>query len=142
MTEHTQFRAVLRGYDPAQVDQVVAELTAAAEAARQEAAGLSVQASKLEAGHAELRSQLDARDAQLTKLREASRTAAAPSFAGLGDRVGQILTLADEEAAALRAASAAEAAELKASTESAAAAIRSDADRYAEDVRTKADADA
>ena len=77
MTEHTQFRAVLRGYDPAQVDQVVAELTAAAEAARQEAAGLSVQASKLEAGHAELRSQLDARDAQLTKLREASRTAAA-----------------------------------------------------------------
>ena len=42
MTDHTQFRAVLRGYDPAQVDQVVAELTAAAEAARQEAATYSV----------------------------------------------------------------------------------------------------
>ena len=105
MTDHTQFRAVLRGYDPAQVDQVVAELTAAAEAARQEAATVSVQASKLEAGHADLRTQLEAREAQLTKLRESNRTAAAPSFAGLGDRVGQILTLADEEAASLRTVS-------------------------------------
>ena len=141
MTDHTQFRAVLRGYDPAQVDQVVAELTAAAEAARQEAATVSVQASKLEAGHADLRTQLEAREAQLTKLRESNRTAAAPSFAGLGDRVGQILTLADEEAASLRTTAAAEIAALRTSSENAAAASRADADRYAEDVRTKADAE-
>lgn len=142
MTDHTQFRAVLRGYDPAQVDQVVAELTAAAEAARQEAATYSVNASKLEAGHGDLRAQLEAKEAQLVKLREATKTAAAPSFAGLGDRVGQILTLADEEAAHLRATAATEATEVRASAEAAAASVRADADRYAEDVRTRADAEA
>ncbi len=142
MTDHTQFRAVLRGYDPAQVDQVVAELTAAAEAARQEAATVSVHASKLEASHGDLRAQLEAKDTQLSKLREASRAAVAPSFAGLGDRVGQILTLADEEAAQLRATAATEAAEVRTAADSAAASVRAAADRYAEDVRTRAEAEA
>lgn len=141
MTDHTQFRAVLRGYDPAQVDQVVAELTAAAEAARQEAATYSVQASKLEAGHGELRAELVAKESALAKLAEANRTAAAPSFAGLGDRVGQILTLADEESKQLRASAAAETAALRAKAEAEALDTREAADRYAEDVRSKADAE-
>ncbi len=146
MTESNQFRTVLRGYDPAQVDHTIAQLAAATEAARQEAAQHAVAVSKLESSHAELRGALEARDGQLAALtreyEQAQRKAAAPTFADLGERIGHILTLADEEATQIRAAASEHADGLRLGAEQASVAAKTDADRYAEDVRTRADAEA
>lgn len=81
------FRTVMRGYDPAEVDQRLAELTAAAETAARQVA------------------ELTGRVEELTSCEAAARQAAVatsqgdrPDFSELGVRIGQILTLAHEEA--------------------------------------------
>ncbi|HOF63209.1 MAG TPA: hypothetical protein PLL54_02805 [Dermatophilaceae bacterium] len=141
MTDAPAFRSVLRGYEPTQVDQVFQELRAAVDAARQEAAERTVEVSKLTSVHEELRQHLAARDSEIASLHEAQRRAAAPTFADLGQRIGAILGLADEEATDLRATAERHAAQSRKSAEEAAVATRSEADRYAVDVRSKADAE-
>ena len=94
---NAQFRSVLRGYDTAQVDQHVNDLTQAAAAARREAGDLSIQVSKLEAAQRQLRSDLEAQAAKARALEEEQKKAAAPTYADLGQRIGSMLKLADEE---------------------------------------------
>src|SRR5262245_38358185 len=84
--EH-QFRVVLRGYDPADVDRVVTELSS-----RTTAAGQAAQ---------KLHERLQHAEAAADAASEA--TPAQPAtFGHLGERVGQILELADQEATELR----------------------------------------
>ena len=142
MTDTSQFRTVLRGYDPAQVEHTVRELHAAAEAARQEAAELSVHVTKLESAHVQLREVVDARDAEIATMAQAARSAAAPSFADLGDRIGSMLTLADEEAAQIRAKAQEDSDAAKSAASEVCAALTNEAQRYAADTRSKAEADA
>jgi DivIVA domain-containing protein len=138
----THFRSVLRGYDPAQVDQHVHDLARAAAAARQEAAERTIEVSKLEASHGQLRNEVE-RHAQLTRAFEEERKkAATPTYATLGDRIGSILTLADEEAHELRARAQADSADHHALADESAAATRRDADHYAAEMRSAADAEA
>ena len=122
--EH-QFRVVLRGYDPADVDRVLADLDTRATAAERETTAL--------------RGQLE--EAQVS--REASPAEAAPvapaTFEHLGARVAQILGLAEEEAAELRDAARAELEALRKDAEQAAVAVRDEADRYADQRRRDAD---
>ena len=65
-----------------------------------------------------------------------------PTFADLGDRIGSMLGLADEEATSIRAAAAAEVEQARHAADEAAALVRAEADRYAEEVRSRADVDA
>jgi cell division septum initiation protein DivIVA len=142
MTEPTAFRTVLRGYEPTQVDHTVAELMTSVEAARSEAAARTVEVSKLQAALAALQKTAAEHAAKVAALEESQRTTAPPSYADLGDRIGSILTLADEEAAALRASAAAAAAEHREQATKEALATRATVDRYADEVRSKATAEA
>jgi DivIVA domain-containing protein len=118
--EH-QFRVVMRGYDPADVDRTVAELETRLAAA--------------EKGVSDLRSKLASNQAPATAVGPAS-------FEHLGARVAQILSLADEEAADLREQVRAEVETHRKETEQGALAIRDKADQYAEQRVRDADAEA
>jgi len=142
MSETPSFRNVLRGYDPAQVDQWREQHGQALEEARREAAERTVEVTELKSAltraqdeHGRTRKALDA-------AQEQQRQASAPTFAGLGERIGNILTLADEEAREIRRNAEADAQTLAGTSRLAAEQARVDADRYAENVRTKAEAEA
>ena len=139
---NAQFRSVLRGYDTAQVDQHVNDLTQAAAAARREAGDLSIQVTKLEAAQQQLRSDLDAQGAKARALEEEQKKAAAPTYADLGQRIGSMLQLADEEGNELRVRAQADAEAHHALADESARGTRESADVYAKETRSAADADA
>lgn len=116
----TAFSVTRRGYDPTEVDRTVQELTTRA---------------------AEARRRVDELEAQVQELAESrDQGAAAPvSFAHLGERVGQILTLAEQEARELRERTRADAEAGQKDAEAAAQSERDDADRYADMRRSEAD---
>jgi cell division septum initiation protein DivIVA len=127
MTESTpQFRVARRGYEPAEVDRAVARLTTEAEEARQRAAAL------------------ESRLHELEQQREGGEGVAVEtaSFAHLGERVGQILALADEEAGELRERARHEIAGTREEAEAAGRAVREEADHYATQRRSEADTEA
>lgn len=125
MTESTHtYRTVMRGYDPAAVDQHVAELSAALVSAQQHAAVMAQRADALEAAAVEPVVQ------------------SAPTFADLGERVGRILSLADEEAAHIRSSAATDSEKQAAATKAATLEARADADKYANEVRTSTEREA
>ena len=138
---NAHFRSVLRGYDPAQVDQLVHELSQAAAAAQQEAGERTIQVSKLEAATGQLKSEIERHVEQFRALEEAQTKAAAPTYAGLGERIGSILALADKEAAEMRTQAQADAANHHALADESARATRQSADDYAAETRSAVDAD-
>jgi len=139
---NAQFRSVLRGYDTAQVDQHVNDLTQAAAAARREAGDLSIQVTKLEAAQQQLRSDLEAQAAKARALEEEQKKAAAPTYADLGQRIGSMLQLADEEGNELRVRAQADAETHHTLADESARGTRESADVYAKETRSAADADA
>jgi DivIVA domain-containing protein len=139
---NAQFRSVLRGYDTAQVDQHVNDLTQAAAAARREAGDLSIQVTKLEAAQQQLRSDLEGQAAKARALEEEQKKAAAPTYADLGQRIGSMLQLADEEGNELRVRAQADAEAHHALADESARGTRESADVYAKETRSAADADA
>jgi len=133
------FRSVLRGYDPAQVDQHVHELAQAATVAQQEAAERTIEVSKLEAAHAQLQGELERQAQRARDVAEAQLKAAAPTYAGLGERIGSILTLADKEADEMRTRAQADAGHHHALADESALATRQKADDYATETRSTVD---
>ncbi|MEP7036625.1 MAG: DivIVA domain-containing protein [Actinomycetota bacterium] len=138
---NAQFRSVLRGYDTAQVDQHVNDLTQAAAAARREAGDLSIQVSKLEAAQLQLNSDLQAQREKARGLEEEQKKAAPPTYTDLGQRIGAMLKLADEEGNELRTAAKADAEAHHALADESARATREGADTYAKETRSAADAE-
>ncbi len=122
--EH-QFRVVMRGYEPAEVDRTVAELEA--------------RIATTEQGVADLRARLQAAEA---KAEQGASTAQPATFEHLGARVGQILGLADAEANELRDQVRAEVETHRKESEQATLLIRDEADQYADQRRRDADAEA
>jgi cell division septum initiation protein DivIVA len=128
MTDPTEnFRVVLRGYDPAQVDRRISDLQTVADKAR---------------------GQLDQLNARVRELEEeqsrgADGESAAPtspaSFTHLGERVGQILSLADDEADEIRRRAHAELDAERKEVSETSGRIRGEADRYAEGRHRDAD---
>jgi cell division septum initiation protein DivIVA len=139
---NTQFRSVLRGYDTAQVDQRVHDLTQAAEAAQREAGELSIQVSKLEAAQRQLRSDIEGHVARTHALEEAQKRVTAPTYIDLGQRIGSILMLADEEGNELRTRAQADAETHLALADESARGTRESADGYAMETRNATDAEA
>ena len=86
----TPFRTVLRGYEPAQVDQHVRELTTSLTALQQ-------QSEQLQRHVQELQSRTDAAESAVITAQEDNKDRA-PTFTEFGERVAKILSLADDEA--------------------------------------------
>jgi DivIVA domain-containing protein len=124
MTEQSQqFRTVLRGYEPAQVDRRLQELAQAAQEARARADQLAERVRGLEAAPGE-------------------GTAAPASYDHLGARVAQILSLAEDEARELVDRGQAAVEQQRADVVDEMARQRSEADRYADQRRSEADTEA
>lgn len=136
---HVQFRSVLRGYDPAQVDQHMSELAQAAASVWQEASERTVQVNELRAANGELQSEVERQAERIRTLEQAQEEVAAPTYAGLGERIGSILTLVDKEAHEVRTRAYADAANHQALADESALATRQDADEYASETRSAAD---
>ena len=134
-----EFPTVFRGYDPVQVDQHVAALQQAADAARQEAAASSVELTKLRQSHDALGQEVEQQRRSLGELEQQARKVSSPTFADLGERIGSMLGLADEEAASIRSTAAAEVEQARHAADEDAALVRAEADRYADEVRSRAD---
>ncbi|HET7194188.1 MAG TPA: DivIVA domain-containing protein [Nocardioides sp.] len=117
-----EFRVVLRGYEPAEVDRVVAALVARAEEAEERVSAL---------------------EARVAEAASASATPAEPpSYEHLGERVGQILALAEHEALEMRDRAAAETEGIRKLAEQAATDVRDAADQYADQRKRDADTEA
>jgi cell division septum initiation protein DivIVA len=130
MTENAPtFRTTMRGYDPAAVDYRIAELTAALNDAHQHSTELADRVRQLTAL---------AEDAHL----QAEQEPRPVTFADFGERVGEILILAEEEATEIRSTAAAEVDRKLAEIESSTVKLRVDADRYASEVRAAAEREA
>ena len=101
MSQTPAFRTVLRGYEPAQVDQRFAELIAEVRARREDVTRLSREMEQLrralESAHQRQQQEADAAPIQ-AEVEPMSNA----SFASLGERIAQILGLAEEEATDVR----------------------------------------
>lgn len=127
MSSTPAFRTVLRGYEPAQVDQRTAELIAEVRGRRDEALRLRQEVELL-------RDELVGRPDPEVPVPEPQ--APPPSaFHELGVRVGRILTLAEEEADELVARARHDSSVVRAQAEAGARARRAEADRYDATVR-------
>ena len=95
------FRTVMRGYNPNEVDRSLTDLRKALDQARAEAADGSVAVTKLNSQVAQLGEQANSYRARIASLEQEQKEAAAPSFTDLGARIGKMLKLAEDEAAAV-----------------------------------------
>jgi cell division septum initiation protein DivIVA len=123
----TSFRVVLRGYETTEVDQAVARLTDQTTAAQQQVLEMTARVRELEAAQTYAAEQAEAEQAK------------PPSFGDFGARIGQILSLAEEEAAEIRASAKSDFEDRQREAEQAAQRVRTDADEYAD--RRRADGD-
>src|SRR6476469_565715 len=101
MSDTPQFRTVLRGYEPAEVDATFRDLREQLARAREvanQAASAQARAAELAGRVRVLEAQAEAKAAEPPVEVETE-----PTFERLGARIAQILGLADEEASELRA---------------------------------------
>ena len=136
------FRTVLRGYEPAQVDAEVETLQQALDTGRYELGEITVLYKEAQQQVADLKARVIEITTRAEEAARAKSLASRPTFADLGDRVGQILTLAEAEAADLLRAAGDDATKLIEDATRRAQAVAADADRYAVETRSSADADA
>ena len=130
----TPFRTVLRGYEPAQVDQHIRELTTSLTALQQ-------QSEQLQRHVQELQSRTDAAEAAVISAQEDSKDRA-PTFTEFGERVAKILSLADDEARDLVTRARTDAEAIVADGEAHAKKVRKEAEQYSLDWKSEVDAEA
>lgn len=123
------YKTVRHGYDPAEVDRHLSELSAAAIAANERADSLARKVQDL--------------TTQAASAQAASKVRPAPpeepTFHDFGKRIGRILAMAEEEAEEMRGAAVSEVHRKIAEAEEQATAIRTDTDQYAQKTRGAAD---
>ena len=142
MTQQQGFRTVLRGYDPSEVDRRIEDLRQALEQARTEAADRTVEVAQLQASPERLGDDVRSHKVRLAELEEEAKKVGSPTFEGLGERIGSMLALADEEATFLRQSADEDALRLRDMAKNEADEVRLAAERYAADTRSAAEADA
>lgn len=133
-----EFRTVMRGYEPSEVDRTLAQLQNRAEELRVLSESQRKSVEEATAQNKRLRDEVDAavKQAQLDRLRVQELEAelekeSQPSAAAVTERAAKILRLAEDEASELRA-------QAKADGES----VMADADEYAAQVRQTAETEA
>ncbi|MFV0429410.1 MAG: hypothetical protein ACK5KO_08295 [Arachnia sp.] len=136
------FRTVLRGYEPADVDSQFRSLQQSLERSQAEVEQLGSQLADARGQNDEATQQLTQANRRLEEAAAAKNTVKRITFADLGERIGSILTLAEEEADDIRRNATKEAnLRLEQSTAKANQLV-AEADRYAVETRSRANADA
>ena len=141
-TQSAAFRTVMRGYDTSQVDRAVADLRRTLDAARAESAERGVQVAKLQAMLDDLAGRVASYQDRVQDLEDERKHTPPPSFAELGERIGSMLALAQQEAEEMRDRARSEADTVLTESRDAAARHADGAHRQAADVTSKAQADA
>ena len=141
MSEESQFRTVLRGFDPEQVKSAMDEMHTSVVTARRLAADRTIELTRMQDHLNQVQRRLDEATARIAEL-EKQAPQSAPSAGDVGARIGSILALANEEAEELRAAGRDQAQRTLAVAAASAVAARSEAERHADQVRLTARGDA
>ena len=141
MSEESQFRTVLRGFDPEQVKSAMDEMHTSVVTARRLAADRTIEVTRMQDHLNQVQRRLDEATARIAELEKQSPQSA-PSAGDVGARIGSILALANEEAEELRAAGRDQAQRTLAEADASARAARSEAERHADEVRLTARGDA
>jgi len=141
MSEESQFRTVLRGFDPEQVKSAMDEMHTSVVTARRLAADRTIELTRMQDHLNQVQRRLDEATARIAELEKQSPQSA-PSAGDVGARIGSILALANEEAEELRAAGRDQAQRTLAEADASAVAARSEAERHADQVRLTARGDA
>ena len=141
MSEESQFRTVLRGFDPEQVKSAMDEMHTSVVTARRLAADRTIEVTRMQDHLNQVQRRLDEATARIAEL-EQQAPQSAPSAGDVGARIGSILALANEEAEELRAAGRDQAQRTLAEADASAMAARSEAERHADQVRLTARGDA
>ena len=141
MSEESQFRTVLRGFDPEQVKAAMDEMQTSVVTARRLAADRTIELTRMQDHLNQVQRRLDEATARIAELEKQSPQSA-PSAGDVGARIGSILALANEEAEELRAAGRDQAQRTLAEADASARAARSEAERHADQVRLTARGDA
>ena len=141
MSEESQFRTVLRGFDPEQVKSAMDEMHTSVVTARRLAADRTIEVTRMQDHLNQVQRRLDEATARIAELEKQSPQSA-PSAGDVGARIGSILALANEEAEELRAAGRDQAQRTLAEADASAMAARSEAERHADQVRLTARGDA
>jgi len=139
--QNPAFRTVMRGYEPAEVDRVLAEMRKSLDQTRAESGDSSVAVTKLRSQVAQLEEQANSYRLRLAAMEQDHKESSVPTYADLGARIGKMLKLAEDEATELVAKAKAAAEKLVSDAQAAAGATTTAADRYAADVISKTDAD-
>ena len=139
MIDRPNFAFARRGYAAEEVDDFLEAQNRTLQAAKKDASERSVELTKLNAALADLRGQLGQQSRVMAELKRASTPVPSQTFVEIGERVGQILTLADTEATDMvaRATEAAEA--IRAQASSAAEEQHAAAAAYAQESHQRAD---
>jgi cell division septum initiation protein DivIVA len=142
MTDQAQFRTAFRGYEPADVDSTIAHLRKAVENGNAELGRVTVEAENARTRASESQTAHRAAAQRIAELEGQLATVGRPTYEELGQTVGRILTLAEQEAKDLRSKAKADAAALLASATAQAEAVRDKAGREASERLSSANADA
>lgn len=135
MNVQPQFRTVVRGFDPEQVTSAVKDMYTALTIARRAAADRVLELASAQAELERLRSELDATQSQLAELQA---SASSHAYGDVGERIGTILRLAEEESAQLRQSSADEARLVRETADEDAMRMRSAAQASADEIVQRA----
>lgn len=145
----TPFRLVRKGYEPNQVEERLGELRSAVDrlqtelkTAQDDTARQTVENTKQRQQIVDLVGRIDMLEQTLAEARAEYDEGIPPTFSALGERIGQMLTLAQEEAEGLRANARSEAERLTTKAEQQAAQLVSDADQQAAELLSRATAEA
>lgn len=148
MTE-AAFRLVRKGYEPAEVEQRVSQLQSTIERlqsdlgrAHEDNAAQAVENTKQRQQLVDLSGRIEMLEQTLAEVRTERDSGVPPTFGNLGERIGQMLTLAQDEADELRATARTEADELTASCAQQVAELAQNAERDAAEVLSRAKAEA
>ena len=125
MIDRPNFKFSRRGYEPEEVDAFIESQNRTLQAAKKDAAERSVELTKLNSALTDLRGQLGQQSRAMADLKKNASAAPTQTFADLGERIGQILMLADQEASEMRAAANVDADEIRERANRAAADLKS-----------------
>jgi len=128
MSEVPDFHLIRRGYDPAEVEQKMAELTSTANKARVESD--------------RLREQLNLHQGRIVELETAATQHTDPTLTDIGDRSQRIFAMLDEEVSQIRANAIEQTDKMIQSAQREATDTCQQADTYAATVRAQAEQDA
>lgn len=140
--EYPQFRTVLRGYDPSQVEEVLDDLYASLEDAVKYAEDSAADADKWRRAHVDATASLEGAKHRIAELEKTPSSSGSLTYESLGSRIAQILETANAEAEDIRQRAAAEAQSRHDELRAAAVATRAETDHYATQVREQAESDA